>query len=60
MKGELTYMKLDKKIMKYAIEMFLELQEYIKDDGCHYTLMVKAMYGCIQACVLYALIRKFL
>jgi hypothetical protein len=50
-------MKLDPKIMRYAKEMYPELQEFEWSDQCLYTIMLKAMYGCIQASALwYALI----
>ena len=57
MEGEPTYMKLDRKMTKYAIEMFADLAKYMEDDDCLYTLMLKAIYGCVQASALwYALI----
>jgi len=53
MEGEPTYMKLDKKMMKYVIEMFPELEGYVEEDDCLYTLMLKAIYGCVQASALW-------
>ncbi len=49
--GELTYMKVDEHITMYAVEMFPELEEFV-DEGCLYMLMLKAMYGYIQASAL--------
>jgi len=61
MKGEPVYMKVDLKISRYVIEMFLKLKEMLETDGCLYMLLLKAMYGCVQASALwYALIRSFL
>jgi flagellar motor protein MotB len=61
MEGEPTYMKLNQKMMRYVIEMFPELKKYIEEDDCLYTLMLKAIYGCVQASALwYALIRRTL
>ncbi len=61
MQGELTYMKLDKRMMEYIVEMFLKLKEYVKENGCLYILMMKAMYGGFpESALWYALIRKFL
>jgi hypothetical protein len=61
MKGEPVYMKVDPKISRYVIEMFLKLKEMLETDGCLYMLLLKAMYGCVQASALwYALIRSFL
>jgi hypothetical protein len=51
-------MKIDPKIVKYTKELYPELEEYQWKDQCIYTVMLKAMYGCIQASALwYALIR---
>ena len=61
MEGEPTYMKLDKRMTTYVIGMLPELKEYVEGDGCLYTLMLKAIYGCVQASALwYALIRRTL
>jgi hypothetical protein len=61
MKGEPVYMKVDPKISRYVIEMFPKLKEMLESDGCLYTLLLKAMYSCVQASALwYALIRSFL
>jgi hypothetical protein len=53
MEGEPTYMQLDKKMTKYVIEMFPELEGYVEEDDCLYTLMLKAIYGCVQASALW-------
>lgn len=61
MTGEPVYMKIDPKISRYVINMFPQLGDMLEDDGCLYTLLLKAMYGCIQASALrYALIKSFL
>jgi len=61
MEGELSYMRLDHKMTQYGLEMFPKLEEYIDEDDCLYTLMLKAIYGCIQASALwYALICRTL
>jgi hypothetical protein len=61
MTGEPIYMKIDPKMTKYVIELYPHLKEMVEADGCLYTMMLKAMYRCIQASALwYALIRKFL
>jgi hypothetical protein len=60
MKGEPVYMRVDPKTSRYVIEMFPRLKEMLESDGCLYTLLLKAMYGCVQASALwYALIRGF-
>jgi len=61
MKGKLVYMKIDPKISRYVFDFFPKLGEMLEADRCLYTLLLKAMYGCIQASALwYALIRSFL
>ncbi len=61
MQGEPVYTKIDPKITKYAVELIPELKKMVEADGCLYTVMLKAMYGCVQASALwYALIRKLL
>jgi hypothetical protein len=61
MEGEPTYMKLDRKITEYVTEMFPDLQKYVEEDDCLYTLILKAIYGCVQASALcYALICRTL
>jgi hypothetical protein len=61
MKGEPVYMRVDPKVSRYVIEMFPRLKEMLESDGCLYTLLLKAMYGCVQASALwYALIRSFI
>jgi hypothetical protein len=58
MSGPPIFMKLDPKIMRYAKEMYPELKEFEWTDQRLYTIMLKAMYGCVQASALwYALIR---
>jgi hypothetical protein len=49
MEGEPVYMKVDPKITRYVIKLFPDLMEFVEEDGCLYTVMLKAMYGCIQA-----------
>jgi hypothetical protein len=60
MEGE-VYMRVNQKMASYVINLFQDLKEMVHDDGCLYTLLLKAMYGCIQASALwYALIQSFL
>jgi hypothetical protein len=59
MTGEPIYMKIDPKMTKYVVELYPHLKEMVEADGCLYTEMLKAMYGCVQASALwYALIRR--
>jgi hypothetical protein len=61
MKGEPVYMRVEPKVSSYVVEMFPRLREMLEPDGCLYTLLLKAMYGCVQASALwYALIRSFI
>jgi hypothetical protein len=46
---------------RYMTQMFPELEKYVEEDDCLYTLMLKAIYGCVQASALwYALICRTL
>jgi hypothetical protein len=59
MSGPPIYMKIYPKITKYAKELYPELDVFQWQDQCIYTVMLKAMYGCVQASALwYALIRS--
>jgi hypothetical protein len=61
MEGESVFMRVDRKITEYVIELYPEMKKYVDDDGCLYTVMLKAMYGCIQASSLwYKLLKKTL
>jgi hypothetical protein len=58
MSGEPTFMRLDPKVSKYAMELFPNLKSMVEEDGCLYTVLLKAMYGCVQASALwYSMIR---
>jgi len=58
MSGEPTFMKLDPKVLKYAVELFPNLKKMVEEDECLYTVLLKAMYGCVQASALwYAMIK---
>ncbi len=59
MSGPPIYMKLDPKVVRYAREMYPEFKEYLWNGTSIYTVMLKAMYGCVQASALwYALIHS--
>jgi len=61
MTGEPIYMRLDPKLTKFAISLFPELKKMVDADGCLYTCMLKAIYGCVHASALWYLeIKKFL
>jgi hypothetical protein len=49
MEGESVFMRLDQKISAYVIELYPTLKKFVEEDGCLYTVLLKAMYGCIQA-----------
>jgi len=58
MSGEPTFIRLDPKVSKYVMELFPNLKNMVEEDGCLYTVLLKAMYGCVQASALwYAMIR---
>jgi hypothetical protein len=61
MDGESVYMKIDPKITACVVNLYPKLKEFVKADGCLYTVMLKAMYGCIQASSLwYRMLKKLL
>jgi hypothetical protein len=61
MTGEPTYVRIDPKVTRVAVELYPRLAEYVESDGCLYTLLLKALYGCVQASALwYALIKSVL
>ncbi len=61
MTGEPIYMRLDPKLMKFATNLFPDMEEMVETDGCLYTMMLKAIYGCAHASALWHLeIKKFL
>jgi hypothetical protein len=61
MTGEPIYMRLDPKLTKFAINLFPDMTKMVEKDGCLYTRMLKAIYGCVHASALWYLeIRKFL
>jgi hypothetical protein len=47
MSGEPTYVKLDPKVTKYAVSLYPEYAKMVEPDGCLYTLLLKALYGCV-------------
>jgi hypothetical protein len=59
MTGEPSYVKIDPKVTRAAVELYPKLAEYVEGNGCLYTLLLKALYGCVQASALwYALIKS--
>jgi hypothetical protein len=58
MSGEPTFMKLDPKVLKYAVELFPNLKKMVEEDECLYTVLLKAMYGCVQASALWYVMIK--
>jgi hypothetical protein len=61
MEGDSVYMKVDPKITAFVINLYPSLKEFVEQDGCLYTVMLKAMYGCKQASSLwYKFLKKTL
>ena len=44
-----VYMRIRKDIVRYLLLLYPEYQEYVQGDGSILTLLLKAMYGCVQA-----------
>jgi hypothetical protein len=58
MSGPPIYMRLDPKVVKYAKEMYPEFEEYLWNGTSIYTVMLKAMYGCVQASALWYVLTR--
>ncbi len=43
MEGESVFMRIDRKITAYVIELYPEMKKFVEDEGCLYTVMLKAM-----------------
>jgi hypothetical protein len=53
MKGETIYLKVGKDIAKHVVELCPEYADFVNKDGIMYAKMLKAMYGCVQASLLW-------
>jgi hypothetical protein len=53
MKGEKIYLKVGKDIAKHVVELCQEYAGFVNEDGVMYVKMLKAMYGCVQASLLW-------
>jgi hypothetical protein len=53
MKGEPIFLKIGKDIIKHILEAFPEYANFVTSNGGMYVRMLKAMYGCVQASLLW-------
>jgi hypothetical protein len=53
MKGEPIYLKIGRDIVKHILEVCPEYASYAAENGTMYVKMLKAMYGCVQASLLW-------
>ena len=42
-------MHIHRKVVAYLLVMYPQFAEYVQADGSIITLLLKAMYGCVQA-----------
>ena len=49
MEGPDVYMRIRRKVVAYLLVMYPEFAKYVQADGSIVTLLLKAMYGCVQA-----------
>jgi len=49
MEGKPVYMRIDKKVTRYIVDLYPLLAEFVQPDGYMFPLLLKAMYGCVQA-----------
>ncbi len=59
MVGEPVYMRINKKVAKYAIQLYPELVAFLQRDGSLITKLLKAMYGCVQASRLWSCLQRY-
>jgi hypothetical protein len=43
------YMRIQRKLVAYLLEIFPQIAKYVQADGSIVTQLQKAMYGCVQA-----------
>jgi hypothetical protein len=53
MEGELIYMKIGKDLASRIVALYPEYSKFIDEKGNLYAQMMKAMYGCVQASLLW-------
>jgi hypothetical protein len=53
MKGEPIYLRVGRDIVKHILEACPEYADFMAENGTMYVKMLKAMYGCVQACLLW-------
>jgi hypothetical protein len=49
MKGPPVYMRIDRKIVQYIINLYLFYKQFVTESGSMVTKLLKAMYGCVQS-----------
>ena len=49
MEGPNVYMHIHRKVVAYLLVLYPEFAEYVQADGSIITLLLNAMYGCVQA-----------
>jgi hypothetical protein len=53
MEGEAIYLKIGKDLAKHIVAELPEYKDFVTNDGILYARMLKAMYGCVQASLLW-------
>jgi hypothetical protein len=53
MEGETIYLKIGKDITRHIVEQFPQYKHLVTSDGALFVKMLKAMYGCVQASLLW-------
>jgi hypothetical protein len=53
MKGEPIYLRVGRDIVKHILEACPEYADFMAENGTMYVKMLKAMYGCVQASLLW-------
>jgi hypothetical protein len=47
MTGEPTYVRIDPKVTRIAVELYPKLAGFVESNGYLYMLLLKALYGCV-------------
>jgi hypothetical protein len=52
MSGEPACVELDQKITRHAVDLYPKLEKMVESNRCLCTVILKALYGCVQASAL--------
>jgi hypothetical protein len=53
MEGDTIYLRIGKDIVKHIVDEFPKYKRFVMKEGAMFTKMLKAVYGCVQASLLW-------